>query len=84
MKNFTDMKKLKEFSTLKLTSQEMLNVVLYQKRKDQNQKYENYDRKHFIGKGKYRVKVVNEPPKKLVGRIKIKSSKIIYIPLIVE
>ena len=35
--------------------------------------------KSLFGKGKYIVKVVNQPHKKLVGRFKDKSSKIMYI-----
>ena len=35
--------------------------------------------KNLAGKGKYTVKVVNQPCIRLVGRLKDKSSKIMYI-----
>ena len=35
--------------------------------------------KNFIGKGKHTVNVVDQPLIKLVGTLKNKSSKIIYI-----
>ena len=35
--------------------------------------------KNLMGKGKHIVKVVNQPLPKLIGRLKDKSSKIVYI-----
>ena len=35
---------------------------------------ENYERKNVIGKGKYTVKLIDQPLIKLVGRLKDKSS----------
>ena len=35
--------------------------------------------KNHIGKGKHTAKIVNQPLIKLVGRLKDKSSKIIYV-----
>lgn len=43
------------------------------------QKQKNYERKRFIGKGKYAIKLVDKPVIKLVGRIKDKSGAIVYI-----
>ena len=46
--------------------------------KDHNKKYENYKRKN-IDKDKYTVNVVDQPLIKLVGKLKDKSIKTIYI-----
>ena len=51
----------------------MFQGILYMK------KYKNFERKKLISNGKYTVKIVNQPGKKLVGRLKGKNSKIIYI-----
>ena len=47
--------------------------------KDHSQKYENYEQNNFDGKSKYTEKLVNQLCIKLVGRLKDKSGKIIYI-----
>ena len=63
---------------MKPALQEMIEFSK-QKRKGHDQKYEKYRRKNHIGKVKYTVKVVAQPLIKLLGRLKDKSSKIIYI-----
>ena len=49
------------------------------KRKGYNWKYKSYKRKNIIGKGKYIVRVVDQPLIKLAGRLKDKSKEIIRI-----
>ena len=49
------------------------------KKKRPQPKHENYERERLIGKGKYTVKVVNQPCIKQVGMLKDKSSKNICI-----
>ena len=46
-------------------------------KKDYNQKYENYEGKDLISKGKYTVNVVYQSLTKLVGSLKDKNNKII-------
>ena len=59
--------------------QEMLKEPLSEKEKTTTRKHENYKQKKLTGKGKHIVKVGNHSLIKLVGRLKDKSSKIIYI-----
>ena len=68
IKNSTDKQKLKEFSTTKPLYKKCLKDFSKQKWKGHNKKHENYAKKNLIGKDKYRVKVVNHPCIKLVGR----------------
>ena len=49
-----------------------------QKRKGHNLKYESYERKNLIGKGKYTVNVGDQQLMKLLRMLKNKSGKIIY------
>ena len=47
--------------------------------KEPQLEHENYERKKLISKGKYTVKIVNQPHTKLVRRLKDESNKTIYI-----
>ena len=49
------------------------------KKKRKNQKHDNQEMENFTSKGKHTEDIVNHLCRKLVGRIKGKSSKIIYI-----
>ena len=60
--------------TTKPALQEMLMELLHTEKKCQND-----ERKNLIGKGKYTIKVLDQTLTKLVGRLKDKSRKIIYI-----
>ena len=63
-KSFTDEQKPKEFSTTKLALQEMLKGLLHK----------NYERKkNLTGKGKHRVKVMEQQLINLVGSLKTKA-----------
>ena len=82
IKSFTEKQKLKELQKLKAPQTQFYKKCYRdfskQGKKGPNQKYENYERNNLIGKGKYIIKV-DRSHLKLIGRLKDKSSKIIYI-----
>ena len=57
----------------------MLKELVYAKKKRLQLETENYKMKKLTDKGKHIVKIGNHPYAKLVGRLKDKSNKTIYI-----
>ena len=71
--------KSKKFSTTNLALRRIKGSSLSKKEKTRTRSIKVIKEYNLIGKGKYTVKVVDQPLIKLVGRIKKQSSKIIYI-----
>ena len=66
-------------STTNLALQRIKGSSLSKKEKTRTRHIKVIKEYNLIGKGKYTVKVVDQPLTKLVGRVKKQSSKIIYI-----